>query len=59
MLERYAALIEDYEVMKNDYISERDIRRDYQRRVDQMQRQVAETHRELVRCPRSLVRPLH
>lgn len=54
MLDRYTALLEEHANLKNDYASERDIRRNYQRSVDQMQRQVAETHRELVRCPPAL-----
>ncbi|KAF2688800.1 hypothetical protein K458DRAFT_414498 [Lentithecium fluviatile CBS 122367] len=47
MLEQYTLLLEEHSNLKNDYTSERDIRRNYQKAVDQMQRQVAETHREL------------
>lgn len=51
MLERYTALLEEHENLKNDYSSERDVRRNYQRMVDFAQQEVAETRRELVRCP--------
>ncbi|KAF1961397.1 hypothetical protein CC80DRAFT_488687 [Byssothecium circinans] len=47
MLHQYTALLEDHSNLKNDYASERDIRRNYQKTVDSMQRQVAETQREL------------
>lgn len=50
MLEKYTALLEDHETLKNDYASERDIRRNYQRAVDHAQRSVDEGKRELVRC---------
>jgi hypothetical protein len=51
MLERYTALLEEHENLKNDYASERDVRRSYQRMADFAQQEVAETRRELVRCP--------
>jgi hypothetical protein len=51
MLQHYTALLEDHANLKNDYASERDIRRNYQKHVDSMQRQVADTRRELVSCP--------
>ncbi|PSN67867.1 hypothetical protein BS50DRAFT_620322 [Corynespora cassiicola Philippines] len=47
VLHRYAALTEEHANLKNDYASERDIRRNYQRSVDHMQRQVTDTQREL------------
>ncbi|KAL1602556.1 hypothetical protein SLS60_005972 [Paraconiothyrium brasiliense] len=47
MLERYTALLEGYDTLSNDYASEREIRRSYQQSVNQMQREVAETRREL------------
>jgi len=48
MLEQYTSLLEEHANLKNDYTSERDIRRNYQKAVDQMQRQVQDIHRELV-----------
>jgi len=50
ILEGYSALLEENDNLKNDLASERDNRRNYQKLVDQMQRQLGETHRELVRC---------
>jgi hypothetical protein len=48
MLEQYSSLLEEHTNLKNDYTSERDIRRNYQKAVDHMQRQVQDTHRQLV-----------
>lgn len=48
MLDRYTILLEEHANLQNDYTSERDIRRNYQKSVDQMHRQVADTQRELV-----------
>ncbi|KAF2640960.1 hypothetical protein P280DRAFT_469634 [Massarina eburnea CBS 473.64] len=47
MIHQYTALLDDHENLKNDYASERDIRRNYQKAVESKQRQVAETQREL------------
>ncbi|KAL5419088.1 hypothetical protein PMIN03_000617 [Paraphaeosphaeria minitans] len=47
MLEKYTILLEEHSTLNNDYASEREIRRSYQHSVIQMQREVAETRREL------------
>jgi uncharacterized protein (UPF0147 family) len=48
MLQQYSALLEEHQNLKNDYTSERDIRRNYQKSVEQMQRHHADTQRDLV-----------
>ena len=48
MLEQYTSLLEEHSNLKNDYASERDIRRNYQKAVDQMQRQVQDANRDKV-----------
>lgn len=50
MLEKYTGLLEEYKILKDDYASEREIRRTYQTQVQNVQHEVAETRRELVRC---------
>ncbi|KAF2865562.1 hypothetical protein BDV95DRAFT_586041 [Massariosphaeria phaeospora] len=47
VLQKYAALTEEHVNLRNDYTSERDIRRNYQKHVDQMQRQLNDTKRDL------------
>jgi hypothetical protein len=48
MLQQYTSLLEDHQNLRNDYTSERDIRRNYQKSVEQMQRREHDTQRELV-----------
>ncbi|KAI0583435.1 hypothetical protein TUN199_05715 [Pyrenophora tritici-repentis] len=47
ILSKYQALAEEHANLKNDYLSERDIRRNYQRTVDEKQALVGEHERQL------------
>ncbi|KAF2266099.1 hypothetical protein CC78DRAFT_615404 [Lojkania enalia] len=47
VLQRYAMLMQEHTNLKNDYASERDIRRNYQNEVIRTQRQLAEIQRDL------------
>lgn len=51
MLEKYTALIKDYENLNHDYNSERDSRRACQSLVAEAQSELARTKHEVVRCP--------
>jgi hypothetical protein len=53
ILAKYQALSEEHANLKNDYLSERDIRRNYQKTVDEKQSLVGDYERQLVRHPPS------
>jgi hypothetical protein len=48
LIGRYSTLLEEHAHLKSDYQSERDIRRNYQRSVDEKHRVVEEYNRQLV-----------
>lgn len=47
VIERFKALSEEHANLANDYLSERDIRRNYQRNVDEQKQEVREYERQL------------
>lgn len=47
IIEKFKALNEEYTNLKNDYLSERDIRRNYQRTVEEHKHQVSSYERQL------------
>jgi hypothetical protein len=50
ILSKYQSLAEEHSNLKNDYLSERDIRRNYQRTVEEKQSVVGDYERQLVGC---------
>lgn len=51
ILSKYQILAREHATLKDDYSSEREIRRSYQRTVDEKQALVGEYERQLVGCP--------
>lgn len=54
LVAKYAALSDQYADLKNDYLSERDNRRNYQKTLEEKLALVADCERQLVRCKVSL-----
>lgn len=51
IIRRYADLMQEHNNLKNDYTSEKDIRRNYQNEISRMQMQLGSAQRDLVSCP--------
>lgn len=48
LIEKYRVLLEDNANLANDYMSERDIRRNYQKTVDEQKKVLLEVERHVV-----------